>query len=87
LVAIVEEKGAAGGARMIEFEVSRSPTDPDRIIGIWRFTGAGSVVIAESKPDSPVAVEFRHVVDCADVHGIPFVWVNDPDELFPYYER
>jgi len=22
-------------------------------------------------------------VDCADQHGIPFVWVNDPDELFP----
>ena len=34
-----------------------------------------------------VALEFRHAVDCADQHGIPFVWVNDPDELFPYYER
>ena len=87
MVAVIEEKGAAGGAALIEFEVSRSPTDPERIIGTWRFTGAASVVIAESKPDSPVEIEFRHVVDCADQHGIAFVWVNDPDELFPYYAR
>ncbi|HEY1261683.1 MAG TPA: hypothetical protein VGF34_20730 [Stellaceae bacterium] len=87
MVAIVEEKGEIGDARYIEFKVLRSPSVPDRILGVWSFFGASEVVIAESKPDSPVEIEFRHVVDCADVHGIPFVWVNDPDELFPYYNR
>jgi hypothetical protein len=35
----------------------------------------------------PIRMEFRFAVDCADQHGIPFVWVNDPDELFPPWER
>lgn len=87
MVAVVEERGEAGSARYIEFTVLRSPTKPDLVLGVWRFLGAASVVIAESKPDSPVEIELRHVVDCADLHGIPFVWVNDPDELFPYYNR
>jgi hypothetical protein len=89
MVAVIEEKGEAGRALCIEFKVHRSPTDPDRILASWRLAGSAAPGSAtdQSRPDSPVEIEFRHVLDCADLHGIPFVWVNDPDELFPYYTR
>jgi hypothetical protein len=90
VVAVIEEKEYAGTAQYIEFRVSRSPTDPDRILGSWRLAAPGpaEMVIDQSKPDTPVEIEFGHVLYCADQHGIPFVWVNDPDELFaPYIRR
>jgi len=37
VVAIIEGKEEAGGARYIEFKVNQSPTDPNRIVGSWRF--------------------------------------------------
>ncbi len=89
MVVVIEERESAGAARYIEFKVYRSPADPNRILGSWRFaTGEPSgIVIDQSRPETTVEVEFRHVVDCADQHGIPFVWVNDPDELFPPFIR
>jgi hypothetical protein len=76
-----------GGARYIEFKVHRSTTDPSLILGSWRFAHGGSTLVDQSKHDTPVMTAFRHILDCADQHGIPFVWVNDPDELFPPWER
>ena len=90
MVGVIEEKEYAGTAQYIEFKVYHSPTHPDRILGSWRLTapGAGENVIDQSRPDTPVEVEFSHVLDCADQHGIPFVLVNDPEELFaPFIRR
>jgi hypothetical protein len=89
VVAVIEEKESAGAAQYIEFKVYRSPTDPNRILGSWRFAAgaANEIVIDQSRPETTVEVEFAHVVDCADQHGIPFVWVNDPEELFPPFIR
>ena len=88
MVAVIEGKEEAGGARYIEFKVHRSETDPNLILGSWCFAHGASTLVDQSKPGTPVAMEFRHVLDCADQHGIPFVWVNDPDELFaPYIRR
>ena len=89
MVVVIEEKQSAGDAQYIEFEVYRSPIDRDRTLGRWRFAAGRpiEIVIDQSRPENPVEVEFRYVVDCADQHGIPFVWVNDPDELFPPYIR
>jgi hypothetical protein len=87
VVEVIEGKEEAFGAKYIEFKVHRSETDPGLILGSWRFAHGSSTLIDQSTPDSPVATEFRLVVDCADQHGIPFVWVNDPDELFPPWER
>jgi hypothetical protein len=89
VVAVIEGKEEAGGARYIEFKVCQSPTDPDRIVGSWRYpaSAAGGIVIGENRLDTTIETEFRQVVDCADQQGIPFVWVNDPDELFPPYKR
>ncbi len=89
VVAVIEEEQYAGAAQYIEFKVYHSPTDPDLILGSWRFASGGpsGTVIDESKLGTIVETEFRHVIDCADQHGIPFVWVNDPEELFPPYHR
>ena len=87
MVAVIEGKEEAYGAKYIEFKVSRSPTDPDRIVGNWRFAHGESTLVDESRPDTPIGLEFRQVLDCADQHGIAFVWVNDPEELFPPFMR
>ena len=87
MVAVIEGKEEAFGARLIEFRVHRSDADPTLILGSWRFGDDDATPIDQSKPNNPVTTEFRHAVDCADQHGIPFVWVNDPDELFPPWER
>ena len=87
MVAVIEGKEEAGGARYIEFKVHRSQTDPNLVLGSWRVAHGNSTLIDQSQPDTPAWLEFRHVLDCADQHGIPFVWVNDPDELFPPWPR
>ena len=87
MVAVIEGKEEAYGARYIEFKVYRSETDPSLILGTWRFAHGQSTLVDQSRPNSPVGIEFRHALDCADLHAIPFVWVNDPDELFPPWER
>ncbi len=89
MVAVIEEKEVAGTAQYIEFKVYRSPNAPDRILGSWRFSAGRpvEVVIDQSRLGTTVETEFRHVLDCADQHGIPFVWVNDPEELFPAFSR
>ena len=87
MVAVIEGREEAGGARYIEFKVHRSETDPSLILGSWRLAHGESGLTDQSKPASPERTECGQVLDCADQHGIPFVWVNDPDELFPPWER
>ena len=87
MVRVIESREEAGGARYIEFAVHRSPTDPERVLGNWRVTHGDSLV-DQNRHEAAVAIEFRLVLDCADQNGIPFVWVNDPDELFaPFIRR
>jgi len=86
VVAIIDDEGEAAGARYIEFKVRQSPADPDRALASWRFPDSG-MAIEQSKPGNSLEMEFRLAVDCADQNGIPFVWVNDPDQLFPPWVR
>lgn len=86
MVAVIDGKEEAGDARYIEFVVRRSPSDPDLVLGSWCFAPNG-VSIDGSKSGTTVVTELRCAVDCADQHGIPFVWVNDPDSLFPPWVR
>jgi hypothetical protein len=86
VVAVIEGKEEAYGAPYIEFAVHRSPDDPALVLGNWCFAHDGRT-IDQSKPGTAIAMEFLFAVDCADQHGIPFVWVNDPEQLFPPWER
>jgi hypothetical protein len=87
VVAVIEGREEAGGARHIEFRVARSPTDPARVLGIWRLVHGDSALVDQNRDGGAAAAEFRLAVDCADQNGIPYVWVNDPEELFPPWER
>ena len=53
MVAVIEGKEEAGGARYIEFRVHRSETDPNLILGSWRFAHGESTLIDQSRPDVP----------------------------------
>ena len=86
MVAIIEDKDEAAGRRYIEFKVHQNPAAPSGAQASWRFPETG-VAIEESRPGNALEAEFRLAVDCADQHGIPFVWVHDPDELFPPWLR
>jgi hypothetical protein len=89
MVAIIERKDAAAGAEFIELSVYRSPTSADRILGRWQhaneepFGDRTADAIAQSRLGTPVEIEFERVVAYADACGIPFLWVNDPEALFP----
>ena len=86
MVAVIDEKEEAGGRRYIEFKVYRSDASPNRALASWRFPEIGTA-IHQSKLGNTIEAEFRFVVDCADQNGLPFVWVNDPDQLFPPWIR
>ncbi|HUC12235.1 MAG TPA: hypothetical protein VL985_17695 [Stellaceae bacterium] len=86
VVAVIDEKPEAGAVSFIEFKVHRSPDDPDLVLGSWCYAH-GARIIDQSKPGTSILTEFRFAVDCADQNGIAFVWVNDPEELFPPWER
>jgi hypothetical protein len=86
VVAVIDDKDEAGGARYIEFKVHRTQGDPNCAVATWRFPESGTA-IEESKLDNAIETEFRCAVDCADQHGIGFIWVNDPEELFPPWAR
>lgn len=86
MVATIDDKDEAAGARYIEFKVRQNPADPNRPVASWRFPDA-EMALEQSRPGNSLEMEFRLAVDCADRHAIPFVWVNDPDELFPPWVR
>jgi hypothetical protein len=86
VVAVIDDKSEAGGGRYLEFRVQRSAEDPERVVACWSLRQADRTIDG-SKPGTTAAIELRFAVDCADQHGIPFVWVDDPDELFPPWER
>jgi hypothetical protein len=89
MVAIIERKDAAAGAEFIEFRVYRSPADREHILARWQhareepFGARTAPSIAQSTLGTPVEIEFEKVVDYADASGTPFIWVNDPEGLFP----
>ena len=93
MVQVIEEEQDAGGAECINFSVYRSPTTPDRVLANWQhaemepFHPKGAIAIASSLLGTPVEIEFQRAVTYAHEHGIPFVWVNDPDVLFSPSER
>ena len=64
------------------------PAWTDEQVVAWdgNFRSDGGLMLVCCERDVDV-LEFRQVLDCADQQGIPFVWVNDPDELFPPWER
>jgi hypothetical protein len=72
----------------IEFKVQRTTAGNAR--GQWQYAREEPgpyASIPGSKPFTPIEDEYRRCVACALASGVPFVWVNDPERLFPPSKR
>jgi hypothetical protein len=93
LVQIIEKMKDAGSAEFIELKVYRSSADPNLIVGIWQHSESvpiepkGAIRISQNAPGGAIEVEFKRAVDCACRCGVPFVWINDTNALFPAGKR
>ena len=93
MVRVIDNKEEAGLEECIEFRVYRSGASPDLILGEWQHAESvphgqrGTIAVTSEKLGAPVDVEFQRVITYAHRHGIPFVWVSDPDRLFPPLNR
>ena len=88
MVQVIDGLEDAAGARYIYFRVyrSKSPVNPNRILGRWQHA-ANDGSIGQSKLGTPVEIEYQRVIDEAVRYGVPFVWVDDPEGLFPLARR
>lgn len=93
MVQVVESKEDAGQAECIEFRVYQSPRDPNRVLASWQFAHMepvgpkGAIAIDQSQLGTLVETEFQRVLYCAAQHGVPFIWVNNSNGLFPPSKR
>ena len=92
MVQIIENEQGAGGAKCIKFHVYQSKTRPGVILANWLHAGEsvrpkGPAPIDCSQLGTPVELEFMRAVTVAHQDGTPFVWVDDPDGLFPASAR
>lgn len=87
MVSIIEHKGEAGEAPYVELRVGASAHGT---LGNWEYAeraGARAALMDWDHDTGPVDEAFRDAVRFAVEHGIPFVWVNDPQGLFPPGKR
>jgi hypothetical protein len=86
--AIIENEQAAGGAKCIRFQVYPSKLRPGVISARWlpvgeRVAPKGPAPVDGGQLGTPVHIEFTRAVTAAREDGVPFVWVDDPNGLFP----
>jgi hypothetical protein len=85
MVQVIDRLEEAG---VIRFRVHRSFRDPNLILGSWQHAvdehGMGSI---GQSPGSPVEIEYQRAFNEAAQYGVPFVWVDDSDGLFPPAKR
>ena len=91
MVQIIENRKDAQSAECIEFRPYRSPNNPARILAHWMYAveepDFKAVSIGHNVLGTPVEEEYRRVLVFAQQVGVPFVRVNDPDDLFPPPQR
>jgi hypothetical protein len=89
MVQVIDRIEDAGGTEYIKFRVYRSSRDHNLILGSWQHAvdehGMGS--IGQSQLGVPVEIEFKRAFNEAAQYGVPFLWVDDPEGLFPPGKR
>ena len=87
MVQVINKLEDAAGAEYIQFRVYRSSNnlrggsqhavdEPGRMASI-----------GQTQLGTPVELEFRRAFNEAVQYGVPFLWVDDPDGLFPPAKR
>jgi hypothetical protein len=92
VVQIIENEEEAGGAKFIRFRVHPSKRTPGEVLGSWQHAmeptyPKGPAAVLGNKLGTPAVIEFQNAVAAAHEDGIPFVWIDDPDGLFPPADR
>lgn len=70
---------------LVEFTVYRSPKDNSTVLGYMQhFYPSGPKEGTFVKSDYGMIVEdaFAYATKYAEERGIPYVWINDPEDLF-----
>jgi hypothetical protein len=88
MVQIIEHEQHAGGAKCIRFRPYRSKRRQNVILAHWQHAmepvdPKGPAPIPGHTLGTPVDIELIRAMDVAHEDGIPFVWIDDPDGLFP----
>jgi hypothetical protein len=91
MVTIIENERDAGGAERVRFKPYRSPKT-GQIFADWQhgmqpIYPKGPAAVPGSVLGTAVEIEFCHAVREAHENAIPFVWVDDPEGLFPPSDR
>ena len=89
MVQVIDRLEDAGGAKYIKLSVRRSSPDPNRILGDWQHAADehGMASIGQSTLGGSVVLEYKRAFNEAVQYGVPFLWVDDPEELFPPAKR
>jgi hypothetical protein len=76
-------------AGVIRFRVHRSSRDPNLILGSWQHAvdENGMASIGQNQRGGSVKDEYKRAYNEAVQFGVPFVWVDDPNGLFPPTDR
>jgi hypothetical protein len=93
VVQVIETREEAGTQLDIEFVVYRSPSDPNCPLTRWNhsekvYGGPEKVMpIGTSKLGTPIEEQYLRALGSAIECRVPFLWVNDPEGLFPRSAR
>jgi hypothetical protein len=91
MVQVIDRLEDAGGAEYIRFRPYRSPRPGarNRILANWQHdvSQQGMASIGTSVLGTPVEDEYRRAYNEAVDYGVPFLWVDDPEGLFPPAKR
>ena len=90
MVEIIDREEEASGAPCVVFHVYTRPNRPEPVLGAVLF-GAPDDERAyrweAGELGTPVGAAFERALGYAQVHGVPFVCVDDPNGLFPPESR
>jgi hypothetical protein len=92
VVQVIETKEEAGTQLYIEFLVYRSPTDPHRPLARWQYSesvysGPERAIPIGTGLRTPIEEQYLRALGTAIECRVPFLWVNDPEGLFPRSAR
>ncbi len=90
MVSIIEKRQEAGDAPYVEFRVHAGPEGAPAL-ATWEYLEHAGPRAALGTPEyemgAPIDEIFRDAIRYAAEHRIPFVWINDPEHLFPPDKR
>jgi hypothetical protein len=90
MVDVIDREEEAAGAPCVVFHVYTRPNRPEPVLGAVLFgapTDERAYRWDAGELGTPVAAALERALGFAQMHGVPFVRVDDPQGLFPPESR